>query len=394
MAASSRSDQRPWAEVAIAGAMNAVQARSIPDHDSESIQLKTVLELLRQVGLSPGDVDGVVGQYCDHLAYRLGLGSTWTNPALGGIEGVATAAGAIRLGLCSTVVVVGGIAGVLEAGPDTPDHVLARNEFVESVGMFTPVEFALIAQRHMFEFGTTSEQMATVASIIRSNGSTNPDAMHFGRGPVSVEDVLSSRMIAEPFHLLDCALNGEGGCALLVTTAERARDLTFPPVYVHGLGMDTFGPPYVHPPAWNLSAVNNPSDTLGWIGGRAARASFDMACLRPAEIDFCELYDPYSFEIIRQLEAFGFCAPGEGGPFVTDGNIKPDGSLPVNTDGGLLSFGHSFVGQSHQKIGRAVHQFQGSCKSNQLVDPEFALVSNGGAGALFNSVAILGSVAP
>ena len=139
------------------------------------------------------------------------------------------------------------------------------NEFVVSTGLFTPAEFALVVRRHMELFGTTEEQMARVAATIRNNGHVNPEAVYFGRGPFSVADVLESRMIADPFRLLDCAMTSEGGVALIVTTAECVWELPDPPVYILGAGLDQMGPPYRHPPAWDVRGHGR-DDRLGRAG--------------------------------------------------------------------------------------------------------------------------------
>jgi len=256
--------------------------------------------------------------------------------------------------------------------------------------MYTAVEFALIARRHMHLYGTTPEQLATVAATIRNNGSDHPGAVYYGRGPFTVEDILASRIVADPFHLLDCSTTSEGGAAVILTTAERAADLPVVPVRILGGGSDALGPFYQHPPRWDLTGSREAGIPNGYVGRRAAQHAFRTGGLTPADVDVCEFYDPFSFEIIRQFEAFGFCTEGEGGPFVMDGRIGPGGQYPITTDGGTMSFGHSGVPQHLQRVIRAVHQLQGRCDTNQVKDAEVALCSNGGAGALFTHVLLLG----
>jgi acetyl-CoA acetyltransferase len=247
----------------------------------------------------------------------------------------------------------------------------------------------------MDRYGTTPEQLAHVSATIRNNGHVNPEAVYHGRGPFTAEDVLASRLIAEPFHLLDCSMTSEGGCALVLTSAERAAHLRQPPVYLLGVGHDSFGPPYQHPPRWDLEGRRAGEIVNGLVGARAARTAMAPAGLRPSDIDVLELYDPFSFEVIRQLEAYGFCGPGEGGGFVADGNIDPGGAHPVNTDGGLLSYSHAGkVPQHLQRVIRGVLQLQGRCATRQVEGASVALCSNGGAGALFTTVAVLGSERP
>ena len=265
-------------------------------------------------------------------------------------------------------------------------------------GLYTAAEFALIARRHMHRYGTSEEQMALqmaeVAATIRNNGHVNPEAVYHGRGPFTPADVLSSRMIAEPFRLLDCAMTSEGGCGLLITTAERAADFPGSAVYILGGGLDCVGPAYRHAPSWDLAGRGSDIPN-GYVGRRAARNAFATAGLRPADVDVCELYDPFSFEIIRQFEAFEFCGDGEGGDFVMGGRIGPDGQFPITTDGGLMSYSHGGgVVQLTQRVARGVHQLQKQCRSRQVPDAQVALCSNGGAGALFTDLVLLGSERP
>ena len=133
-------------------------------------------------------------------------------------------------------------------------------------------------------------------------------------------------MIADPFHLLDCATTSEGGCGVVLVSAERAAECE-KPLWILGGASDSFGPAYTVAPVWDFQARPD-ADPAGMVGAHAAKSAFAMAGLTPADVDVAELYDPFSFEVIRQLEAFGFCSPGEGGPFVADGNIGPGSLTP------------------------------------------------------------------
>jgi acetyl-CoA acetyltransferase len=202
-------------------------------------------------------------------------------------------------------------------------------------------------------------------------------------------------MIADPFHLLDCAMTAEGGCALVLTRADIARDLAKPPVYVLGGNTDQYGHSYQHPPAFDLGGTRRPDLVVGRVGRRAAEDAFRTAGLRPNDVDVCEFYDPFSFEIIRQFEAFGFCDEGEGGPFVMDGVMDVGGRYPTTTDGGLMSFSHGGgTVQLLQRVIRAVQQLRGECLSRQVPGAEVAICSGGGAGALFTDVMLLGKGRP
>jgi acetyl-CoA acetyltransferase len=386
----------PYRDVAIAGVYNTRQARVLEGYNSFTIALEAARGVLSGAGVEAHEVDGVFGQYCAEIAYTLGLGPAWVPHSLGGgIPTVLEAANAIAMGHCHTALLAGGGASIYSERASTAPWTRPSNEFVVAFGMYTALEFALIARRHMEMYGTKPEHLATVAATIRNNGHVNPEAAYYERGPFSVEDVLSSRMVADPFHLLDCSMTGEGGTALLLTTAERAVDLRQSPVYILGGGVDHFGPAYQHSPSWDLRGPASDGVVNGYVGRRAAQRAFNAAGLSPRDVDVCEFYDPFSFEIIRQFEAFGFCDPGEGPAFVLDGNIGPGGSFPTTTDGGLMSFSHGGgTVQLLQRVVRGVQQLQGSCVSNQVDGAEVALCSNGGAGALFSNVILLGVERP
>jgi len=229
--------------------------------------------------------------------------------------------------------------------------------------------------------------------VIRTNGHHNPEAVYHGRGPFTAEDILASPLIAEPFHLLDCATTSEGGCALVLTGADRALDHDNA-VWILGCASDSYGPAYTVAPVWDYTPRRG-GEPAGRVGAHAAAAAFAMAGLGTRDVDVAEFYDPFSFEIIRQLEAYGFCRPGEGGPMVESGAIGPGGSLPVTTDGGTMSYSHPGVAaQQFQRVARAVRQLRGDCPTAQVDGAEVALCSNGGSGALFADVMLLGSSRP
>jgi acetyl-CoA acetyltransferase len=383
----------PFRDVAIAGVHNTVQARRLPDHDSTSIALIGALGALVDAGIDPHEVDGVVGPDCAQIALELGLGPCTRRPSSLGIPTILDAAALITTGQCDVVLVAAGGAAVHTERTSTAPWTRPTNELVVGYGLFTAAEFALMARRHMLTYGTTPEQMATVAAAIRTNGHVNPEAVYHGRGPFSPSDILKSRMIADPFHLLDCAMTSEGGCGVVLVSAERAAECEMP-VWILGGASDSFGPAYTVAPVWDFRPRPD-SDPAGMVGARAAKRAFAMAGLTPADVDVAELYDPFSFEIIRQLEAFGFCSPGEAGPFVADGNIGPGSLLPVTTDGGTMSYSHPGINaQQLQRVIRGALQLRGACATNQVIGAEVALCSNGGAGALFCDVLLLGRERP
>ena len=378
--------RNPLHDVAIVGAYNTVQAKVLQGERELPILLDAMRGALDVAGLAPADVDGVnVMSSVERMNSRevvhlLGGRPSWTGSGIG-VEAVLDAAAAIATGQCETVLIATAQVGEYVDRGATSPWTRPTNEFVECWGLYTAAEFALIARRHMHLYGTRPESLAEVAATIRSNGARHPEAVMYGR-KVTPEDVLASRMVADPFHLLDCAINSEGGAGLVLTTAERARDLDTDPIWILGGATDRQGMAYVTAPVW---------DRYGQVGQRAAQNAFAQAGLGPADVDVCEFYDPFSFEVIRQFEAFGFCKQGEGGDFVMDGRIRIDGEFPVVTNGGLLSFSHAGLAQLLQKVISAVLQLQGRCPDELRVpDAEVAIATNGGAGALFCDLILVG----
>ncbi|MGO9927961.1 MAG: thiolase family protein [Mycobacterium sp.] len=378
---------------AIVGVHNTRQGRRLDGETSRGLALKAIHGALADAGLSLDDVDGIsAGPLSTTLIYDLRLGPAWQGLGFG-VGMITEAATAIEHGMADVVVLVAAQAGEYRDHAATAPWTRPENEFVAPWGMFTAAEFALIARRHMHVYGTTREQLSIVAAAIRNNGSKNPEAVYYQRGPFTPDDITASRPIADPFHLLDCATTSEGGCALVVANMSKFVDKSeavSKPIYVLGSGADFHGPSYQHPPALDLAGRRG-DHVNGVVGRRAAERAFGHAGLRPDDVHVLELYDPFSFEIIRQLEAFGFCGDGEGGPFVADGHIGIDGTHPITTDGGTMSFSHAGSNpQMMQRAIRAVQQLRRQAGDLQVPDAHIALCSNGGAGALFTTVLILG----
>lgn len=377
----------PYPDVAIVGAYNTVQAKRIPNMTESELVLDAIHGALADAGLQPSAVDGVnVSTWVTRLNPRsvvqwFGGRPSWTGTSHPGVEAVLEAAAAIQTGQCETVVIATAQCGEYTDHSSTVSWTRPENEFVECWGLYTAAEFALMAQRHMHLYGTKREALSEVASAIRSNGARHPEAVMYGR-TCTPADVEASRMVADPYRLLDCCITSEGGAAMVLTTAERARDLDATPISVLGGALDRQGMSYVTAPIW---------DKVGWVGRRGAQKTFEQCGLGPKDVDFAELYDPFSFEIIRQLEAFGFCGEGEGGDFVMNGRIRIGGELPVATNGGTMSYSHAGVVQLLQKPLNAVLQLRGELPRELTVpNAKVALATNGGSGALFCDVMALG----
>ncbi len=377
----------PYPDVAIVGAYNTVQAKRIPNMTEAELVLDAIHGALADAGLTPAAVDGVnVSTWVSQLNPRsvvqwFGGRPSWTGTSHPGVESVLEAAAAIQTGQCETVVIATAQCGEYTDRAATVSWTRPENEFVECWGLYTAAEFALMAQRHMHLYGTKREALSEVASAIRSNGAVHPEAVMYGR-TCTPADVEASRMVADPYRLLDCCITSEGGAAMVLTTRERAKDLDATPISILGGALDRQGMSYVTAPVW---------DKVGQVGRRGAKLTFEQCGLGPKDVDFAELYDPFSFEIIRQLEAFGFCGEGEGGDFVMDGRIRIGGELPVATNGGTLSFSHAGVVQLLQKPLNAVLQLRGKLpKALTVPNAKVALATNGGSGALFCDVMALG----
>jgi acetyl-CoA acetyltransferase len=220
--------------------------------------------------------------------------------------------------------------------------------------------YAMLATRHMHRFGTTHDQLGAIAVAERAWAQHNPKAQ-FRDKPLTLEEYHASRWVTEPFHLLDCCLVSNGGLAVIVTSPERARSLRQPPVYVLGMGQG-------HP-------GGDPVETLSSGAPLAAKTAFAMAGVSLADVDFCELYDCYTFTVLATLEDYGFCKKGEGGPFVEGGRIAPGGALPVNTGGGQLS---SFYMWGMTPISEGVIQIRGQGGGRQVKKNDLCLVSGNG----------------
>ena len=239
-----------------------------------------------------------------------------------------------------------------------------------------PSSYALMAARHMHQFGTTRRQLAEVAVAARRWAQLNPEA--FTRGPLTIEDVLNARMISDPFSKYDCCLVTDGAAAFVMVRADRAKDLPKKPAYLLGSGTA----------AWHRSASGMDDMTISPSKDSGERA-FAMARMGPKDIDVLQTYDAFTINTILALEDLGFCKKGEGGPFVENGAIAPGGRFPVNTNGGGLSCVHPNMYSAFATI-EAVRQLRGECGERQIKGAKTALVNgNGGLAGASQSTAVL-----
>jgi len=345
----------------------------------EELVGKAILAALDDCGLKTRDVDGFAyfagGFDTGYLMETLGIPEVRFTASLTGTGGgsagsVGLAAAAVVSGMADVVVCVGAnkqgaqrFGSITSGYPATPG-----NAFFGTTGLVGPGHiFALLARRHMHLYGTRREHFAEIALSARANAVNNPEARM--RKPLSLDEYLAAPMLADPHCLYDFCLETDGAVAVIVTTAERARDLRRRPVDVlasaHGGARE-----------WGRSIywMNMPDDVFASSGHAAiAKRLYADAGVGPGDIDCAQFYDHFTSQVIMQIEDYGFCAKGEGGPFVAEGNIRLGGRLPINTDGGQLSAGYVW-GMTH--VREAVEQLRGDA-CNQVRDAEIALVTGG-----------------
>ncbi len=237
-------------------------------------------------------------------------------------------------------------------------------------------KYAMVAQRHMYEFGTTIEQLAEIAVSTRYNASLNPEAYY--RDLITIEDVQSSRMMADPLTKRHCCLRSDGGGAVVLTSEARARDLAKQPVWVLGTGEAT-----------SHTTMSEWEDFTESPAARSGRLAFERAGVMPEDIDLCEIYDAFTPMVLLSLEGLGFCKKGEGGGFVEDGKLRVGGSLPTNTDGGGLSHCHPGMRGMFLLV-EAVRQLRREADGRQVDNARLACVNGTGGWFSSASTVILG----
>jgi len=383
--------------VAIAASYELPPAR-FPDVSPRNLYRKVAIAALREWGLRPSDVNGLLavpsGQGVgaidiythEKLGAELGLlpGFAETLNAGGASFSImiGRAASAIRDGLADCVLCIGTgkFTKPTSGGAEVMARMISEPDFEIGYGPFIPALYALIASRFMAERQATPADLARVAVSARQWALRNPRALMHGRGAITVEDVLGSRMIAAPFHYLDCSVPCDGGGAVLVTSAEKARQLSPQPAYLLGYGE-------AHSHGSLSSAGKRLIDT---VAARTGADAFRRSGLSRRDIDLAMLYDAFSVTPLILLENLGFCKPGQAGAFVQSGAIDPGGSLPVNTNGGLLSFGHTGEASGMSLIVEAARQVMGQAGENQLARCSTALVHAYGGMMYEHATLILG----
>jgi acetyl-CoA acetyltransferase len=367
----------------------------IVDRSQFQITAQAIVAAVGDAGLKPGDIDGLASFSYDAndaplMQVALGLpelrwsSMVWGGGGGGSIAALSQACSAVESGQANVVVVYRGLcqgqSGRYGQFGQSGDY--GHGNFTHPFGLFSPPQmFALLAQRFMHLYPITHEHLAEVALNSRANANRNPNAVMHDR-PLTRDDYFAGRWIAEPLRLFDCCLETDGACAVVVTTRERARDLRASPVDVlavaHGSG-----------PGWGsgpLGSHNMPDEDYASTNSRLlAQRLFAQAGLTPADVSVAQIYDHFSPLVLMALEDYGFCGRGESGEFVATGSIRPNGTLPINTAGGLLS--EAYV-HGLNLLTEGVRQLRGE-STTQIPGAEACLVT-GGLGVAPTSGVILG----
>ncbi len=344
------------------------------------LQLEASLAAITDAGLVPKDIDGiipigVVSGTAEDFIENFGIPDLRFSAVIphGGASPVMAlqcAAVALAAGVCNHVLMTFGrnvTAVAHKAGARI--HQMPQfhyvTEFEYPLGAIAPAQiYAPMARRHMDLYGTTVAHFGEVAVACREHALRNNNAIM--KKPITLEDHRDSRLIADPFRLLDCSLESDGGAAVVISASRRAADLPHRRVFLAGLATG-------HPDSPDSITQRQDMTSLGLA--KAAPRAFAMAGVTPADIDVAEIYDCFTYAVIRQFEDLGFCAKGEGGPFVADGRLRPGGALPTNTHGGLLSQAHVW-GLNH--IVELVRQLRGDAGLAQVPHAEVGLVTGYG----------------
>src|SRR4051812_40297056 len=330
--------------VAVVGAAETTKMGVIPDLSVIGLHADAALNALADCGLKPSDIDGVAtaGASPTELAYYLGITPTWADgTSVGGCSfmlHVRHAAAAINEGLCNTVLITHGESGKSRVGAGRFGGAASSlaGQFEAPYGPVGPPSmFTIPVLRYLKTYGLTEEDLAWVAVIQREWAAKNPRATF--RDPITVDDVLNSRMIAWPFRILMCCLVTDGGGALILTSADRAKDFPIKPVYILGTGESVETPMVSQMEDFTTSKAFR-------VSGKKA---FDEAGIKHADVDHLMIYDAFAHLPLYGLEDLGFCKPGEAAAFIRERNTAPPidgkggGKLPLNTNGGGLSYMHS-----------------------------------------------------
>lgn len=369
--------------VAVVGAAESDLGQVAPHTSPIDMMAQATLRALDDCGLKLSDIDGIFSATSQVRLSPLALAeylrlkpNYFDGTIIGGssfMSHVAHAQGAIQAGLCEVALITYGSTqrSVSRAAASAREY----NYYESPYKPFLPATaYALAAARHMHEFGTTREQLAEVAVAARKWALMNPVAWE--KEPLTIEQVLKSRMVSYPLTVRDCCLVTDGGGAIILTSAARAKTLKQKPVYVLGVGE-----------AIGHSTISNMPNLTVTAATESGPKAFKMAGIKPSDVDMLSLYDAFTITPILFLEDLGFCPKGEGGRFVSGGAIAPGGKLAVNTSGGGLSYCHPGMYGLLVLI-EAIRQVRGECGERQVKDCEISL-AHGNGGVLSSQCTVL-----
>jgi acetyl-CoA acetyltransferase len=378
---------------AIAGVGYTPQGK-LPDWTVRGLFLEAAKNAIEDAGLTARDIDGIISEPCPNDGYLnntlfynlqedLGIqtarfcGSYYIMGATAGCA-IQSAAMAIEAGLCNTVLCTYVEKSATRSVPYrsgmTSKSTSSGPTANPTYGLIGPMPYyAMMTRFHMLKYGTTSRQLGEIAVTFRQHACMNPVAQM--RTPITIEDHQESRMVMDPLHLFDCCLVSDAGRAIIVTSAERARSLKRPPIYIMGFGQ-----------GFVINDLRARADLTSTGAIPSGQQAFKMAGVTQDDIDVLWLYDATTFTVIAQLEELGFCKPGEGGPFVENGRLSISGKLPTNTSGGMLS--EVYV-QGWTGFPEVVRQLRGECGERQVKGAEIGLVTAEGGIMNAHSTTIL-----
>jgi acetyl-CoA acetyltransferase len=373
---------------AITGYAELPSTKSPNGRTSLDIVAQLARETVADAGFEKRDIDGLLTTTSGEslfwptvLGEMLGLDLRYFDTVeLGGASSagmVWRAAAAIQAGLCNNVLcMAAGVAagGASNYGALTPK---SREEFDSPYGVAQPNSgYALIAQRHMYEFGTTSEQMAKIAVDQRTNALKNPNAM-FNKEPLTIEKVMNSPMVLDPLHLFEIVSRCTGGAALLVSGRDFAKRGRNPPVWLLGAGEA----------GTHMSIAQRKNFTTSWVKDSAATA-YKMAGVDATQMDFVQVYDCYTITVLVSLEDLGFCKKGDGGKLVAERDLTYAGDLPCNTNGGQLSVGQAGSAGGMGHVVEAVRQLMGRGGERQIGKANMG-IAHGNGGVMGDQVTLV-----
>jgi acetyl-CoA acetyltransferase len=366
---------------AVISGVYSTRVGELPDSTCMSLHTEATQGALQDAGLKKKDIDGVLCGYsfvephwmlgsvfCEYF----GLNPRFTSAIEAGGATAAIqimqAAALVRSGMCRHVLCVTGDNRLTGMTRDRAVAALAgvgHIQFEQPYGISIPAAYGLVAQRYMHEYGTTSEDLAAIAVSHRSHAKNHPNA-HY-KEPITIKDVLDSRMIAAPLHILDCCPISDGGAAVIISDGTASADLRKSPVAILGMGQ---GHTHEH-------IIEAPSLT-DFGCKQSSKRAFKEAGIGPADIDVAEIYDSFTITLLIELESIGFFERGEAGPAALKGDLTFGGKLPCNTHGGLLSYGHSGAAGGAFHIVEAVHQLRGEAAGRQVKNARLAFVHGDG----------------